>query len=227
MKKLLIVITSLLLTISTSNAVDFSLGLTANGGVYDANGSETRTESSSTLSSKSRSEDLYLAYGSLFAEMHLNDNLRLGVSYVPYALESETTESTQTSLTAAQGGTGEADRSQKVQVDLENLASLYISLYHDTGFFVKAGALQGDLVTNESLDSGSSYGNATLDGVIAGVGYEKDLDSGLFIRAEVSYVDYDDISLTATTQSDDSHTNKISVKDLDGYTGALSIGKTF
>ena len=227
MKKLLLVITSLLLTISTSKAVDFSLGLTANGGVYDANGSETRTESSSTLSSKSRSEDLYLAYGSLFAEMHLNDNLRLGVSYVPYALESETTESTQTSLTAAQGGTGEADRSQKVQVDLENLASIYISLYHDTGFFVKAGALQGDLVTNESLDSGSSYGNATLDGVIAGVGYEKDLDSGLFIRAEVSYVDYDDISLTATTQSDDSHTNKISVKDLDGYTGALSIGKTF
>jgi len=77
------------------------------------------------------------------------------------------------------------------------------------------------------LGSGSSYGNATLEGLMAGVGYEKDLDNGLFIRAEVNYVDYDNISLNATTQSDDSHTNNISVNNLDGYTGALSVGKTF
>jgi len=227
MKKLISLITFLLLSLNTSNAVEFSVGLSANGGVYDASGTEKRDESGTNLSTKSKAEDLYLAYGSIFAEMHLNDNARLGISYVPYALESETTESTQRSLNAAQGGTGEADRSQKVQVDLEDLTSIYVSLYHDTGFFIKAGAMQGDLVTNENLGSGSSYGNATLEGLMAGVGYEKDLDNGLFIRAEVNYVDYDNISLNATTQSDDSHTNNISVNNLDGYTGALSVGKTF
>ena len=228
MKKLLPIFISFFLTISSSNAVEFSLGLSANGGILNANGTEDRIEQGINLSSKSRSEDLYVAYGSIFAEVHLlNDIARLGISHVPYALESETTESTQTSLNQAQGGTGEADRSQKVQVDLENLTTMYISLYHSTGFFVKAGAMQGDLITNESLDSGSSYGNATLEGITAGVGYERDLDNGLFIRAEVNYVDYDDIALSATTQSDDSHFNNIALKDLDGYTGALSVGKTF
>jgi len=217
---------------NSANAVEFSIGASANGGVFDATGNEVRSESGSTLANKSRTEDLYLLYGSVFGEMHLPDlplpvNARVGISYVPYALESETTESTQKSLTAAQGGTGEADRTQKVQVDLEDLASIYLSLYNDDGYFVKVGAMQGDLVTNESLDSGSTYGNTTLEGVMAGVGLERNLDNGMFVRAEVNYTQYDNITLNATTASGDSHSNKITVKDLSGFTGALSIGKSF
>lgn len=225
--KLLAVFVGLFLIGSSANAIDFSIGASVNGGAFDATGSEVRTESSSTLSNKSKSQDLHLLYGSVFGEMHLSENVRVGISYVPYALESETNESIQGSLTAAQGGTGEADRTQKVQVDLEDLTSLYLSLFNDGGFFVKVGAMQGDLVTNESLDSGSTYGNTTLDGVMAGVGLDRDLDNGMFFRAEVNYSEFDNIVLNATTQSDDSHTNKITVKDLSGFTGALSIGKSF
>ena len=233
-KNLLAVFVGLFLIGSSANAIEFSLGVSANGGAFDATGHEVRTEQGSTLSDKNKSDDLYLLYGSVFGEIHLSDlplplpvNARVGISYVPYALESETTESTHRSKTKAQGGTGEADRSQKVQVDLEDLASIYLSFYNDAGFFVKLGAMQGDLVTNESLDSGSSYGNTTLEGVMAGVGLERNLDNGMFVRAEVNYSEYDNVSLEATTASDDSHTNKITVKDLSGFTGALSIGKSF
>jgi hypothetical protein len=62
---------------------------------------------------------------------------------------------------------------------------------------------------------------------MAGVGLDRDLDNGMFFRAEVNYSEFDNIVLNATTQSDDSHTNKITVKDLSGFTGALSIGKSF
>ena len=232
-KKLLAVFVGLFLIGNSANAVEFSIGASANVGMFDASGHEIRNNAQGTnLSNKSKTQDLFIPYGSVFGEMHLPElplpvNARVGISYVPYALESETTESTQRSLTAAQGGTGEANRTQKVQVDLQDLASLYLSLYTDAGFFVKVGAMQGDLITNESLDSGSTYGNATLEGVMAGVGLERNLDNGMFIRAEVNYSQYDNITLNATTTSSDDHTNKVTVKNLNGYTGALSIGKSF
>ncbi len=231
--KLLAVFVGLFLIGNSANALEFSLGASANVGMLDATGHEVRRNAQGgTLSNKNKSQDLFIPYGSVFGEVHLPElplpvNARVGLSYVPYALESTTTESTQKSLTQAQGGTGEADRTQKVQVDLEDLASLYLSLYTDAGFFVKIGAMQGDLVTNENLDSGSTYGNTTLEGVMAGVGLERNLDNGMFVRAEVNYSEYDNITLTATTTSSDDHSNKISVKDLSGFTGALSIGKSF
>ena len=222
-----ILIASLMVSMTQANSVEFSLGASGTAGFFDLSGSETRSESGSLIRETSKSDEAYIGYGSIFGEIHLPYNLRFGLNHVPYALESETTESTHTSKTLAQGGTGEADRTQKVQVDLEDLTSLYLSLFNDDGFFVKVGAMQGDLVTNESLDSGSTYGNTTLEGVMAGVGLDRNLDNGMFFRAEINYSEYDNVSLNATTQSDDSHTNKITVKDLSGFTGALSIGKSF
>jgi hypothetical protein len=80
-----------------------------------------------------------------------------------------------------------SDGTNNVQVDVENLASVYISLYHDTGAFVKAGFMQGDLKTNESLYTGSTYGDADLEGYLVGGGFEKNLNDGIFIRAEINY----------------------------------------
>jgi len=215
MKKLLLIIVTLGFTLSNSFALEYSVGASGNVGKYSPSGTETINSATPV----STSEDIYAPYASIFGEVHLNDNLRLGLSYVPYALESETRENARTSFTpAVSNGTN------NVQVDVENLASAYISLYHDTGAFVKAGIIQGDLKTNESLYTGSSYGDADLEGYIVGGGFEKNLNDGIFVRAEINYSEFDDITLNSTG-SDNS--NKIEVKNLDGITGALSIGKTF
>ena len=65
-----------------------------------------------------------------------------------------------------------------------------------------------------------SYGNASTEGLMAGIGMSRDLDNGAFARGELSYVDYDDISITSTGGS----TVKASV---DSVNLTFSIGKSF
>jgi opacity protein-like surface antigen len=215
MKNFLISTALLISTLSYSYALEYSIGATANVGKYSPSGTETIN----SATPESTSEDIYVPYASIFGEIHLNDNFRLGMNYVPYALESETTENARVSTTPAV-----SDGTNNVQVDVENLASVYISLYHDTGAFVKAGFMQGDLKTNESLYTGSTYGDAELEGYVVGGGFEKNLNDGIFIRSEINYSEFDDITLNS---SGSDNSNKIEVKDLDGITGALSVGKTF
>jgi len=56
--------------------------------------------------------------------------------------------------------------------------------------------------------------------LMAGIGMSRDLDNGMFVRGELSYVDYDDISITSTGGS--------TVKaDVDSTNVTFSIGKSF
>ena len=88
--------------------------------------------------------------------------------------------------------------------------------------YVSAGLLYVDIVTNESLGTGSKYGNTDMDGVAFGVGYNNTMDSGMFIRFEGNYLSFDGASLKS-----DTGVNKITIDNLDGVTGKVSIGKSF
>ena len=77
-----------------------------------------------------------------------------------------------------------------------------------------------DVETTESLSTGDTYGDATTEGLMAGIGMSRDLDNGMFVRGELSYVDYDDIKITSTGGS--------TVKaDVDSTNVTFSIGKSF
>ena len=229
MKKIISIFTLyLLISFSHANSVEFSLGASGTAGFFDMSGSETRSELGTKISETSKSDEAFIGYGSIFGEVHLPFNLRFGLNHVPYTLESETTQSTHSSKTTDQGGTGEADRAQNVQIDLKNITTAYMSIYNDMGLFLKAGVIAGDLITNESLATGSSYGNADLEGYVFGAGYERNLDNGLFIRAEMNYTDFEDVALTSTPSgSGDSHTNTIDLNSVEGRTGSIFIGKSF
>ena len=139
-----------------------SIGLTGTAGMLDADGKETFNGGDTT-----KSQDLFIAYASGFVEAHTPVGIRVGLSYVPYALDSDTTESVHISKTAEQQGTGEGDITNKVSASIEDLASLYLSYHMDAGygeFFLKAGLMHGDLKTTEKLGTGSSYPDATLEG---------------------------------------------------------------
>ena len=223
MKKVIgILIIAAFSAFNSANA-EVSVGITGNAGLLDATGKETFNSKTST-----RKEELGIAYVSGFAEYHVPLNIgagqfRVGASYVPTSLSSETTESVQGSLLAAQGGTGEADRTQKVQADIEDLTSYYVS-YHYNMFFVKAGMMEAKLITNESLDSGSSYPDGSLDGKFFGIGFDKNLNDGVFVRGELAQTDFDDIKLTSTGSD---NTNVIDITGLTGTNLSISIGKTF
>jgi hypothetical protein len=257
-KKIIIAISFLFVMGTSSFSLEpgLTLGVSGNAGLLNVKGSEflkngAGDASGDVIRESSRTEDIPIAYGTIFAEFYLDERFRVGASFMIGELESETTERVDGSFTncpepnlanacndsdsltsgsnGQQNGTGTAEGNvtNKVQVDLRNLATVYASYHHESGGFITAGVLQGDLTTNEVLGTGSQYGNAKLNGYTYGIGYERGFnfnDSELFIRAELNQTHFEKISLTATGSD---NRNSIQVDQMDGTNGVISIGKNF
>ena len=212
-----------------------TLGVSGTASLLDVKGQETLD--SGLTAQSNRTEEVGAGYISVFGEMHLMEimgaGLRLGASYVPYALESETTErtvsegETGSDVIGQQLGASRAGYTQKVSVDIEDLMAAYVSVHYEllgNNVFIKGGVMEADLVTKETLATGSSYPNATLEGIFGGVGLDRDLDNGMFLRAELSLMEFDDIKLRSTGSD---LNNIIDVTDMTGTNATISIGKTF
>jgi ABC-type spermidine/putrescine transport system permease subunit II len=221
MKKILAVICFSFLSFSANSEI-LSLGVSGNIGQLSADGKETltgtsetnvvwgatsaaaRTAGTETTKTTKEGDDLTIGYISVFGEIHLFDSpLRVGMSYVPYALESETTDSARADLCAQSASCTTTDN--KVQVDLEDLMTMYVAVHADldlpfiSSVFVKGGIIEADVITNEKLGTGSSYGNTQLSGEFIGLGVEKKLeDQGLFVRLEGNVTSFDKIQLNRT-----------------------------
>ena len=257
MKKILAVICFSFLSFNFANAEILSVGISGNIGLLEADGKETITGTSqrditygnnntrlradgvSSTSTTKGAEDVFIGYVSLFGEAHLfNTGLRVGLSYVPYALESETTDNTRndncSDETSVNTGSNVCTPTkQQVQIDVEDLVTMYVAYHHnlDLGLidsvFVKGGIIEADVITKEKLSSGSKYGNATLSGQFVGLGVEKNMENGLFVRVEGNVTAYQDIKLKNQLTGTDENRNTIDITGMDGATATLSIGKSF
>tara|TARA_B100000787_G_scaffold155846_1_gene131600 strand:+ start:320 stop:1093 length:774 start_codon:yes stop_codon:yes gene_type:complete len=257
MKKILAVICFGFLSLNTANAEILSVGISGNLGLLEADGKETITGTStraitygnnnqrlradgvSSTSSSKGTEELIVGYVSLFGEAHIfNSGLRVGVSYVPYALESETTANDRNDNCQNNNNTNVTTTAcvvtkQTVQVDVEDMVSMYVAYHHEldlgliSSVFVKGGIIEADVITKEVLSSGSQYGNASLSGKFFGLGVEKNMDNGLFVRVEGNMTDYQNIKLANQLKGTDENKNTIEITGLDGATATLSIGKSF
>ena len=226
MKKIILTLfLGLFMFISKASAeLGINIGLSGQLGLYAATATEFDEGTNGTTTgpdeTNKESEFLGLGYGSVFVEKTLGDYLLVGIDYVPTALESETSETVVEDITNSLTSTS---KTNKVQVDFEDLTTYYIGLnLGDSGAYVKAGIVTVDVITNESLGTGSTYGNTDLDGTLIGLGYNKDFNNGLFVRAEGAYTEFDGASVTSSTT-----VNKITLNSLDGVTGKISIGKSF
>lgn len=211
-------------TSKASAELGINVGLSGQLGLYAATATEFDEGTNGTTSgpdeTNKESEFLGLGYGSVFIEKTLGQYLLVGIDYVPSALETETSE---TIVDDRGGGSSSTRQTNKVQVDFEDLTTYYIGLnLGDSGAYVKAGIVTVDVITNESLGTGSTYGNTDLDGTLIGLGYNKGFDNGLFVRAEGAYTEFDGASISSSTT-----VNKITLNSLDGVTGKISIGKSF
>ena len=257
MKKILAVICFGFLSFNAANSETLTFGVSGSAGMLEADGKETITGTSqrdttgsegtltkgsgtSATASTRGSDEVFVGYVSVFGEIHMFDTgLRLGLSYVPYALESETTDNTRhdnCSRDYSDGKTGNntcTATTQTVQVDVEDLTMIYAA-YHadlDLGFidsaFVKAGIIEADVITKELLASGSKYPNAELSGQFLGLGVEKNLEDGMFVRVEAGLTEFDSITLTNSVTDTHENNNTIAITGLDGATATISVGKTF
>ena len=252
MKKLTIafLITLCSFSFASADSLRVAIGASGNLGLLSADGEEhsfiARNAAGSRNQIEKKTQDIAFGTANLFAEimMPFHNELRVGISYVPYTISTDTTESkyssfgvcnnpgvacnTNTNDTSSKQngrGTGEADITQKVQVDLNDMTTFYVAYHHDMGVFIKAGVVQADLITNEVLQTNSKYGNTTLDGYTASIGYEHSLSNGLFIRGAADYTQFDTVALSSTGVG--ANQNKVVIKNLSGPSGTLSIGKNF
>ena len=230
MKKFLMATVVLLGSISLANAEQFRLGVSVFGGVFEADGakeifsgdhSSNATTATVTKNAKDEAEaaEGAFALGSVFAEFQANDQLSLGVSYVPHSSDSEETQNVQNQ--EAHAFTAEA--TNKVKVSFEDLVTVYALANLNENVYLKAGIMQVDLITEENLASGGAYPDDTLEGYTIGLGYNMDLADGIFVRAEAAYMEIDGVTLTNSNDS----TKSVSADGIEGYGAAVSVGKSF
>ena len=223
MKKIIIAIFMFILPLTAAKAIEgVNIGISVVGGVFEANGAKEMFKgahagvgspgdvTTSTAGSDEAKGDFIL--GSLFIEKTIGDKFAIGFDYVPMSAETETTENTVANTS-----------SNTVQVDFEDLMTIYGTLSFTDNVYAKIGYSEVDAITNEKLATGGSYGNATLEGYVVGLGYNRDLDSGAFVRVEANYMDFDGVTLVNQTDS----TKSVSADGFDGYGARISVGKSF
>ena len=223
MKKTLIgLVISMFWIVSASADVGARLGVTGNAALYAATATELDTGSHGTTTdfdeSQTQSEYLGLMYGSVFAEVGFGP-MFVGVDYMPGAIDTEESTTTVGDKTTSATST---QVTNKVKVEFEGLTNFYAGVRILDSFFIKAGTLSVDLNTKETLGTGSTYGNTTVDGTMMAVGMDKVMDNGMFVRVEGQYSEFDSASLTSSSGS-----QKITMDSLDGVVAKLSIGKAF
>jgi hypothetical protein len=217
MKKIILSLVSALFLFSTASAeIGVNIGLSGTTGLFAATGSEEQT---GEKTDKHQDSEIGAgAWGSIFFEKELG-RFAIGVDYVSDVFSTDTVETQMTDKRTENSDTATSGVNS-VQVDFEDLTTLYATFNVTDTLYVKAGMSSVEVITNESLNTGSSYGNTTIDGSSIGIGYNMDMDNGLFVRAEGNYMSFDGASLT-------SNDNTIKLKNLDGVTATLSVGKSF
>lgn len=227
MKKLLILTLFVLsqLTFSASAELGVNIGVSAQVGTAEASGSES--ENSSVTNSET--EELLYGTGSFFIEKTLGflpgplGRLTIGYDHVPHDIGTGTATNTRQDLGAKANAGNQETKENNVSANFENLNTLYLTLRVTDWLYLKAGTLTVDAISQESLQTGSSYGNADLDGTMYGFGINQSTDNGMFFRVEYNVMDIDGVTLTSTTNSD----NTVTLDGIDTTSARASIGKSF
>ena len=203
--------------------LSLSLGVSGSHGAFAGEGVErNRNESGGVKSTVEEYGAFTDSFGSVFVEAG-NDVISIGVDYVPSAIATPENVSREGSGTATANNPGNS----KVQVDFEDLTTVYVKLNLPIGgTYLKAGFHEVDVIINESMASGNTYANTTTDGYSAGLGYAHSLDGGLSVRAEVLAMSFDDVT-TNNGKAITANRNDINVDSMWGVRGTISLVKSF
>ena len=206
MKKIVTLVFSAFFLSSIASA-EMKYGLTGSLTFIDATGSETEGGEKTNGSA-----DNVVVVPSIFLEYGMG-NLAVGLDYIPLDADVSSKAKKRTDVETSVTGTATkttTTRNQSAQASLEDHITLYANYMLNDEYFVKAGIAQVTLSTDESLATGSAYGNVDIDAYLIGLGYAS--GNG---RLELVYTDYEDISITSSTARTGVTTNNKIEADLD------------
>ena len=205
---------------------EFTVGITGSMAMIDASGSETEggEKTSGEVNNKAGVGSIFVEYNNI-----MGSGLSLGVDYIPGSADISSKMNTrldsELSVTGTATGTTTA-RNQKAQAELDGHTTYYAT-YGANGVYVKAGYVQVDLNTLETLPTGSKYGNDTLDGIALGAGVEFEVYNNTVGRLELSHIDYGDIELKSSVARAGVATNNKIDADIDVTMLSASLGYKF
>jgi hypothetical protein len=220
MKKIILSSVFSLFLILPAYSIGINVGISGTTGVFHATG--TDEDNDGTVTEKASDDATgVVGYGSVFLEKTLGDRFAIGIEHVPSSLSSDTQETVVDDLKGSADGASTRN-TNTFKVDFEDLNTYYLALNVTENLYVKAGMVTVDVITKESLETGSTYGNTDMDGEMYAIGYNKTFGETMFFRIEGSYMDFGSASVTASNTQ-----NKVSLNELEGLVGKLSIGKSF
>jgi len=218
MKKILTILFGASLLFATSAQAEGMVGIKYGTGELDAT-KNAYTAGSTTYAAASKAKDN--EYGAVFAEFAIPavDGLSLGLELIPFT-------ATIMLENAKEAGTG-AELS-----DHRTLYAQYMYSMGNGGVYVKAGYASADIGTITQTSSSSTSGDTTvnsqstsMEGPMVGIGFQtNELYEGLVARLEATYTDYDDISVT-TTSNGSASVAKTASAELTTF--SVSIAKSF
>ncbi len=218
MKKLVLSIIFLLGFVTTSYA-QVSVGVTLSLADIESTVKDDIDSNGTTDTTQDISNEV--AFGSIFIERAVNENMSIGLDFIPFEAEFESRSTTQVSLkdsstTTSGTNKGTADVSKHLTFYLQPQKEITDGLK----VFGTFGLVRADV---ESLVQSVSSTNKTveqdLDGIKLGLGLKKETGFG-FLKLEYSQTDYDDISATT------SNNTKVTA-DIDTNILALSLARSF
>jgi opacity protein-like surface antigen len=202
-------------------ADNYNIGLSGAYGHFEASGSQTKDGIK-----KNQSGNAEFPFASIFAEynktMSKEWDVAFGLDYIPFSAEIDDRSQTNSDLNEGAITTG----TRKATLDLKNHITAYIQPSYNLGdgfaVFGKAGFSHADLkISSRGLTTdGTLNKDDKLQGYLAGIGIQKNIDKTMFVRFEGNYTDYDTVTYT------NSEGTKFTA-DPELWTAKISIGKSF
>ena len=220
MKKLVLSIIFLLGFVTTSYA-QVSAGFTISSADIETAVKDDVDSNGTTDTSRNLSNDV--VFGSIFLERALNDNMSVGIDFIPFEAEFESRSTTQSSLKATGDGAATSG-TNKGTADVSKHLTFYVQPQKEIRDGLKVfgtfGLVRADVESKvQSVSSTDKTVDQSLDGMKLGLGLKKETGIG-FIKLEYSQTDYDEISTTT------SNNTKVTA-DIDTNILALSVAKSF
>ena len=183
----------------------------------DASGSQTLKQSGAKANKEHNDQ---AAAAEIFLEKKNDNGLTLGLAVIPFSAEVGSNSVSRTDKLTSGTTTG----TNKASADFSMHTTFYALIpLGSNGLYAKLGAGSVDVESTESLVTGAKYGDQTANFGTIGLGFEKNLDNGMFARFEGSYSDYENIELKSTGSDAVSTISG----DIETITARVSIGKSF
>ena len=215
MKKIIAIIstvTLLMLNSVSAEIMGLNVGITGSILDIDADGTET-TKTSGQVNTGSASNTVGIA--SVFVEKKFS-NFVVGLDIIPGSADIDSSTRSRTDADYTDDSNTTSSKTNSANAEIDNHMMIY-GEYHMGNTYLKLGYVDVDINTNESLDTGESYGNTTANGVSVGIGFRNETDRGV-VKFEIAYTDYEDISITGANSN---------IVDADIDTTALRLSYAF